>query len=76
MGFIGKWMFDTYGLVQEQLAEGDMSGFDPYKLLHLENDSSFGTPEIRNAYYRLAKKYHPDKVDFSRVPEEKARKRY
>lgn len=53
-----------------------MSGFDPYKLLHIENDMSFGTKEIRDAYYKLAKKYHPDKVDFTKVPEDKARRRY
>lgn len=74
--FVGKWMFDTYGLVQQQLTEGDMSGFDPYKLLHIENDMSFGTSEIKQAYYKLAKKYHPDKVDFTKVPEDKARRRY
>lgn len=76
VGFVGKWMFDTYELVQQQINEGDMTGFDPYKLLHIENDSSFGTKEIREAYHRLAKKYHPDKIDFSKIPEDKARRRY
>jgi|688.fasta_scaffold302521_2 preprotein translocase subunit Sec63 len=53
-----------------------MVNFDPYKLLHIDNDSSFGTASIREAYHRLAKKYHPDKVDLSKIPEEKAKKRY
>ena len=53
-----------------------MQNFDPYKLLHIDNDSSFGTKEIKDAYYRLAKKYHPDKVDKNKIPEEKARRRY
>jgi preprotein translocase subunit Sec63 len=76
VGFFCKWMWDTYEIVQTQISEGDMTTFDPYKLLHLDNDHSFGTEQIRQAYHRLAKKYHPDKVDFSKVPEEKARRRY
>lgn len=75
-GFISKWAFDTYWLVQESINESDLVGFDPYKLLHIDNDASFDTKEIKQAYYRLAKKYHPDKVDFSKVPEDKARRRY
>ena len=53
-----------------------MQTFDPYKLLHIENDNSFDTKEIKSAYYRLAKKYHPDKVDTTKVPIDKARTRY
>jgi len=41
--------------------------WSPYTILHIDNDGSFGTPEIRQAYRRLSKKYHPDKVDMSKL---------
>jgi len=74
--FVAKWLVDTHDLVQAEIEAGDMSGFDPYKLLHIDNDSSFGTKQIRDAYYKLAKKYHPDKVNLDKIPIEKARRRY
>jgi len=49
--------------------------FNPYIRLKLEDDGSFNTKEIRQAYRRLAVKYHPDKVNKS-IPREKALKRY
>ena len=53
-----------------------MVNFDPYKLLHIDSDAGFNTQEIRDAYRRLQKKYHPDKVDLTKIPEDKAKKRY
>jgi len=66
---------DTYYLVEKDIAEGG-AGFDPYKLLHIDNDAAFDTKEIKQAYGRLSLKYHPDKVDFAKVPEEQARRRF
>jgi len=49
--------------------------FDPYRLLQIEDDGSFGTKEIKNAYKRLAKKYHPD-ANRDVIDEDKAKKRW
>jgi hypothetical protein len=73
---LGRWTYDTYYLVEKDIAEGGTGGFDPYKLLHIENDASFASQEIRQAYRRLSLKYHPDKIDFNKVPEVAARRRY
>jgi translocation protein SEC63 len=75
LAFFGKWIKDTYVLVEES-QNSDLEGFDPYKLLHLENDATFDTPAIKNAYRRLSVKYHPDKVDYSKVDKDKALRRY
>jgi len=75
----GKWLLETYDLVEMQInnpKESFDTTFDPYKLLHIENDGSFGTQEIRAAFQRLAEKYHPSKVNPEKVPYVKALKRW
>ena len=46
----------------------DLDGFDPWQILGLER----GTPwdEIRLAYHRLAKIYHPDRYATAELPDE------
>ena len=83
--FVGKWMLDVYDLVEKQQKKNEQAAvlsakareFDPYKLLHIDNDGSFGTAEIEAAYDRLSVKYHPDVVKLSgKVPYVKAKKRW
>lgn len=52
--------------------------WSPYKVLHIEDDGSFATPEIKKAYKKLSKKYHPDKVNWEKLQghEEKVEKRW
>jgi len=45
--FLAKWTYDTYALVQIDIEETGEGGFDPYKLLQIENDGSFGTRAIK-----------------------------
>lgn len=73
--FMTKWIIDVYELTQID-AKSSNAGFDPYRLLHMQNDSSFDTPDIKKAYRRLSLKYHPDKVDLSKIPQEAAKRRY
>lgn len=70
--FVGKWLLDTYDLVELERSKALSKVFDPYALLHIDADGSFDTKKISNAYHRLAVKYHPDKVNFEKVPREKA----
>lgn len=74
IGFIFKWMAATYDLVEIEAEKTKV--FNPYQLLHIEDDGSFNTKEIRSAYKKLALKYHPDKVNLNKIPMEKARKRW
>ena len=46
--YIGKCMLDTYELVDRQINTVNTEKvFDPYKLLHIENDASFNTENIK-----------------------------
>jgi len=49
-------------------AEADFNAeWNPYKVLKIEDDGSFNTRQIQNAYHRLAVKYHPDKVNKAKL---------
>ena len=52
--FVGKWMLDTYDLVEKQIAkenkQEEVSEFNPYKLLHIKDDGSFNTALIHSEY--------------------------
>jgi hypothetical protein len=47
---------------------GDHSAFDPYKILGLTAGAS--REDVRAAYFRLAKTYHPDRYATAELPEE------
>lgn len=74
--FVGKWLWETYDLVEKQASSDSSDLFDPYRLLHIPNDGSFNTKEIKAAYKKLARKYHPDSVTLDYVSEEKVKKRW
>lgn len=67
--FMTKWIVDVYDLTQEDVANNMNSNFDPYRLLHMKNDASFDTKAVKQAYRRLSVKYHPDKVDKTKISE-------
>lgn len=56
------------------LREADFSPeWNPYKALHLEDDGLCCTEEIRKAYRKLTKKYHPDKVNWEKLVGQEAK---
>ena len=75
-------MLETYSIVEVQMAkaekevEGKKGPFDPYKLLHMPADGTFGTEEIEYNFERLAEKYHPSRVNREKVPYVKALRRW
>ncbi len=54
------------GHLQGRLRELD--GFDPFGVLGLKRDASF--EDIRAAYHRMAKLYHPDRYESAGLPQE------
>lgn len=76
MLFMTKWIVDVYDLTQEDVAKNMSSNFDPYRLLHINNDASFDTKAVKQAYRRLSVKYHPDKVDNTKISVDAANRRY
>lgn len=63
--FVTKWTWSVYDLVEKEV---DFNAeWNPYTLLHIQDEGQFGTKDIRDAYKRLSKKYHPDKVDWSKL---------
>jgi len=76
MLFLTKWIMDVYDLTHQDVANNLSSKFDPYRLLHINNDASFDTKAVKQAYRRLSVKYHPDKVDKSKISPEAANRRY
>lgn len=46
----------------------DLDGFDPHQILALERGASW--EDVRAAYHRLAKIYHPDRYATAELPDE------
>lgn len=78
--FFAKWSLDTYSLIEIQIKKNNdpkkSKDFDPYKLLHMEADGSFGTEEIQLNFDRLEQLYHPSRVNKEKVPYVKALRRW
>lgn len=64
VGLLTRWTTLVVDVIQTD--QSLTSEWNPYALLHIEDDGSFNTKEIREAYRRLSKKYHPDKVNWSK----------
>lgn len=80
IAYVGKWMIETYDIFEAQYTRDTDPNhvpeeFNPYKLLHLKEESGFQTDEIEKAYDRLSVKYDPRNVPKS-VPQWKAVRRY
>lgn len=70
--FVVKWTVETYDLVQLQASQDSSDLFNPYTLLQIDDDGSFNTKAIKNAYKKLAKRYHPDVIHTEVISQEKA----
>lgn len=57
------WAWKTVDIIQSDAEFA--SEWDPYKVLHLEDNGEFDSKAIRESYRRLSKKWHPDKVNWS-----------
>ena len=57
---IGLWVVWLGILWYTQMNMKDLKPFDPFDILGVEHSAS--DREIRKAYYKLSKEYHPDKV--------------
>ena len=65
IGLLARWAVLTVDVIKQD--QSFTSEWNPYSLLHIEDDSSFDTKEIRDAYRKLSKKYHPDKVNWDKL---------
>ena len=55
------WMLAVFLVVYINQTQKDVKPFDPFEILEV---STGATPsEIKKAYFRLSRLYHPDKVD-------------
>lgn len=52
----------------DQLEDQRGNGFDPYAVLQVERGAS--PDEVRTAYYRMARLYHPDRLASYELPPE------
>lgn len=52
----------------DQLEDTRLSGFDPHAVLKVDRGASL--EEIKAAYYRMARLYHPDRLASYELPEE------
>ena len=76
IGLLVRWTVLTVSVIKED--QSLSSEWNPYALLHIPDDGSFDTKEIREAYRKLSKKYHPDKVNWEKLKgqEEQVNRRY
>jgi preprotein translocase subunit Sec63 len=59
------WAYHTSDIIQQD--QSFASDWDPYRVLKLEDDGQFNSKEVREAYKRLSKKWHPDKVNWDKL---------
>lgn len=63
---LARWCYLTVDVISTSDSSLN-SEWNPYKVLHLDDDGSFDTREIRESYRTLSRKYHPDKVDWNKL---------
>ena len=57
---LGIWFYQVISLIQEDTESA--TEFDPYRILGIPTSTGFNSAEVKKAYRRLAKQYHPDKI--------------
>ena len=75
LAFLAFWASETYPIINQVYKEYEKP-FNPYTILHIEEDGRFKTKAIKDAYKKLSAKYNPQNVDLKKIDKSKAVARY